>query len=61
MSQGQALPDRCFIRMLAGTDKALSLQAGQIADNWQLGINVTTVEIARYGMNFLLALPKVTR
>ena len=47
--------------MLAGTDKALSLQAGQIADSRQLGINVWTVELALYGMNFLLALPEVTR
>jgi hypothetical protein len=61
MNQGQALPDRCFIRKLAGTDKALSLQAGKIADSRQLGRNATTVEIALYGMNFLLALPKVTR
>jgi hypothetical protein len=61
MSQGQVLTDRHFIRMLAGTDKALSLQAGQIADSWQLGRNATTVEIAWYGKNFLLALPKVTR
>lgn len=61
MGLGQALPNRPFLRMLAGTDNALSLQAGQIADSWQLGINVATVEIALYGMNFLLALPQVTR
>jgi hypothetical protein len=47
--------------MLAGTDNVLSLQAGQIANSWQLGINVAIVEIALYGMNFLLALPQVTR